>query len=131
MKIVLILLAILYVTSASATDLFLDFETECSSTGKSLKFVCEKSKKERVLIFNENSEWYGRNPQSGDVWELGIVKADDYIVVLNNPVFFSGTSVIHLMRATDKFYWSEVAYSDILEQMEVTIRIGTISVVRK
>ena len=131
MKIVLLLLATLHVSIANATDLFLDFETECSSTGNSLKFVCEKSKKDRALIFNENGKWYGRNPQGGDVWELGIVKADDNIVVLNNPVFFSGTSVIHLMRATDKFYWSEIAYSEILEHMEVTIRIGTISVVQK
>ena len=131
MKYFLILLALLFTSTASADDYFLEIEKSCTATGNKLNFKCEKSAEERVLIFNEGNNWYGKNPKGESVWELGVIKTDEYILVLNNPVFFSGTSVLHLMKATGKFYWSEFAYSDILEENDATVRYGTFSKVNK
>jgi len=49
---------------------------------------------------------------------------DDYKVVLNNPVFFSGHIVIYLMKPTARFYWSEFAYSSVLKADEAHVRFG-------
>jgi len=130
MKHFLFLSALIFSVPAIANDFFLELEKQCMSTGNQLNFKCDKIN-QRVIIFLEGSNWYGKNPENGSTWELEVLKADKYILVLNNPVFFSGTSVLHLMKDTGKFYWSEFAYSDILEENEATVSYGTISKVHK
>ena len=128
---ILLLAFITFSSAINAAEYFLEFEQECSTSGNTLDFKCVKSTEERVVIFFQNKKWYGKNPESGTVWELDVVKADQYILVLNNPVFFSGTSVIHILKATGKFYMSEFAYSSFLEENEATVRYGSIRKVNK
>lgn len=107
-----------------AEEYFLEIEKVCSSTGNKLEFSCEKKTDERQLIFFENGKWYGRNPSNAR--ELSVVRNDDFILVLDNPISFSGTDRIHLLKATGKFYWSQFAYSDLLEESEATVKYGSI-----
>ncbi len=114
--------------SSIAEEYFLEIEKACSSSSSGLNFECE-AKKDRQLIFSENGKWYGRNPDN--IRELSIVKSDDYILVLENPVYFSGTDRIHLLKATGKFYWSQFAYSEVLEESEAHVKYGSIVKVEK
>ena len=95
--------------NALSEEYFLEIEKVCFSYGDKLEFTCETKKDERKLIFSENGKWYGRNPDNAQ--ELSVIKNDEYILVLENPVYFSGTDRIHLIKATGKFYWSVFAYS--------------------
>ena len=63
--------------------------------------------------------------------ELSVMKQDDYVFVLNNPVYFSGSSVVHIMKKTGRFYWSEFAYSEILKADEGHVRVGRFSLKSK
>jgi hypothetical protein len=64
-----------------------------------------KSKCEQAAIFTHNGKWFGHNPGSDHVWELAVLKEDQNILVLDNPVFFSGQSVIYLMQPAHRFSW--------------------------
>ena len=46
-----------------------------------------------------------RSPYITHHWELAVLKEDQNILVLDNPVFFSGKSVMYLMKPTHRFYW--------------------------
>ena len=133
MKTIFFLAALMFTQAIIAEEYFLEFYKTCSTTGNKLDFKCKKSKSERVLIFTENNKWYGKNSEkgTGSIWELSIVKSDQHVLILDNPVFFSGTSVIHLMKTAGNFYWSEFAYSEILKEMEGTVRYGKISKINK
>ena len=108
----------------SAEEYFLEIEKVCSSTGNKLEFSCEKKTGERHVIFLESGKWYGRNPSNAR--ELSVVRNDEFILVLENPVSFSGTDRIHLFKATGKFYWSQFAYSELLEESEATVKYGSV-----
>ncbi|MDH3630370.1 MAG: hypothetical protein OER98_04550 [Gammaproteobacteria bacterium] len=73
---ILLLAFITFSSAVNAADFFLEFEQECTATGNTLDFKCKKSTEERALIFFQDKKWYGKNPESGTVRELGIVKAD-------------------------------------------------------
>ena len=77
---------------------------------------------EFTLVQNGN-KFTGINP-SGGMFELKLLEMTPYIIVLQNPVGFNGTSMIHITSTDKKFYWSEVAYSTILNEREVTVRSG-------
>lgn len=115
-------------TSVVAQDYFLEIEKVCHSSGSELKFEC-KGKIQREQIFSQNKKWYGRN--ENDVQELKIVKEDEYILVLANPVLFSGTDLIHIIKPTNKFYWVQVAYSEVLNESETTTKYGSLIKIAK
>lgn len=131
MRIFTFLLLVLLSSRVISMEVFLEFERKCSIIKDDFKFECKKSTRGRTLIFSENGKWYGKRSSDSSIWKLDIVKEDEYILVLGNTVFFSGTSLLHLMKATGKFYWSEVAYSEILEEDEATVHYGSIFKVNK
>jgi len=113
-----------------AQEYFLEIEKSCTSSGDKLEFKCHKSKKQKLSLFDNNGKWYGRNADADNVWNLNILKDDPNILILENPVFFSGKSIIYIMKPTKRFYWSEFAYSEILNEQEATIEYGRIIEVR-
>jgi hypothetical protein len=114
---------------ACAEEYFLEIEKVCSSEGNQLTFECKVVKSERHLIFSESGFWYRRN--STTARNLKVVLNDAHILVLENPVLFSGTDTIHIIKRTGKFYWSQFAYSDILLQSEATVKYGSVVKVAK
>ena len=76
-------------------------------------------------------KWFDRNPGSDNVWQLAVLKEDQNILVLDNPVFFSGKSIIYLMKPTRRFYWSEFAYSDILKEQKGTVKYGRVLEIKR
>lgn len=101
-------------TPAFAFDYKLTFDQTCSYNSTKQTFPCEKSDQPVTELKEVRGKWFGVNPTGTKGMELEVVKDDQYITVLRNPVYFSGISLIHLMKKTGRFYWSETAYSDIL-----------------
>ena len=124
LKQALIVALMIFANFAYAEDYFLEIEKTCSSEGSQLVFECKAVKSERHMIFSENGAWYGKNTSS--VRQLKVVLNDANILVLENPVLFSGTDTIHIIKGTSKFYWSQFAYSDLLHQSEATVRYGSV-----
>jgi hypothetical protein len=122
---VLSVLVLLATTSVYAGEYFLEIEQSCTTTGNKIAFKCE-IKSEKVSIFVQNGKWFGRNAGSDNLWQLDVLKEDQNILVLDNPVFFSGKSIIYLMKPTRRFYWSEFAYSGVLKEQEGTVRYGRV-----
>lgn len=110
---------------ASAFDYKLTFDQTCSYNSTRRTFPCEKSDQPVTELKEVRGKWFGVNPGGTRGMELEVVKDDQYIMVLRNPVYFSGISLIHLMKKTGRFYWSETAYSDILKDDDSTVRVGT------
>jgi len=114
--------ALLTATHLSAQEMRFVIEQSCFSTGSGLNFKCKKENKEFTLDQN-GKKFTGINP-SGGMFKLKLLEMTQYIIVLQNPVGFDGTSMIHITPTDKKFYWSEVAYSTILNEREVTIQSG-------
>lgn len=128
------LLIVLVAAPTWADDYLLEIEQSCTTTGEKIAFKCEKGSHSEIIkypIFNQNGVWYGRNPSGGAEWKLAVLKEDDYVLVLDNPVFFSGKSIIYIMKRSNSFYWSEFAYSEVLNENEGTVRQGRVLKVRK
>ncbi len=109
-------------------EYLLSYERECSYKGPS--FECKKSAERATIRQRPDGKWVGIN-QPGREIELSVMKQDDYVLVLNNPVYFSGSSVVHIMKKTGRFYWSEFAYSEILKADEGHVRVGRFSLKTK
>jgi len=110
--------------AANAFEYELTFDQSCSYKAESRSFPCEKTDQPITLIVEQRGKWFGMNPGSKHRIELGLIRNDQYSVVLQNPVYFSGISVLHLMKKTGRFYWTETAYSEILQADEATVRVG-------
>jgi hypothetical protein len=124
MRNLLIFILFAFSTAVYCEDFFLEIEKSCTTSGNKLEFKCTTKKGERHLIFSKNGKWFGRN--ANNARELAVVKNDKYILVLENPVYFSGTDRIFLLKATGKFYWAQFAYSDVLNESEGTVKYGSI-----
>ena len=121
----LILLLVVFAQPALAFEYVLSYEQECDMrSGRS--FECRSSSKRTTIRQQPDGKWVGINPDGSQIG-LSVMKHDDFVLVLNNPVFFSGTSVIHIMKKTGRFYWSEFAYSEILKADEGHVRVGRVS----
>ncbi|MBT2336480.1 hypothetical protein J7E49_21530 [Variovorax paradoxus] len=125
MKKALCALALCVVAPVYAFDYKLTFDQTCSYNSTQRKFPCEKSDQPVAEIKEIGGKWFGVNPGSTNRIELALVKDDQYILVLRNPVYYSGVSLLQLMKKTGRFYWSEAAYSEILKEDESTMRVGT------
>ncbi|WP_440531647.1 hypothetical protein [Variovorax sp. YR566] len=112
-------------TSAFAFDYKLTFDQTCSYDSAKRTFPCKKSDQPVTELKEVRGKWFGVNPGGTNVIELEVLKDDQYITVLRNPVYFSGISLVHLMKKTGRFYWSETAYSDIRGADESTMMVGT------
>jgi hypothetical protein len=75
-----------------------------------------------------NGKWLGIEGASQRVFPLGLIKKDEYVMVFDYPVLYSGIATIVLMKKTGRFYMSETAYSDALKVQEVSIESGRFTV---
>lgn len=110
--------------AANAFEYELAFDQSCSYKAESRSFPCEKADQPIGSIIEQRGKWFGVIPGSKVRIELGLIRNDQYSVILQNPVHFSGISVLHLMKKTGRFYWTETAYSEILQADEATVRVG-------
>ncbi|MBS0450117.1 MAG: hypothetical protein JSS14_02305 [Proteobacteria bacterium] len=120
----LIWLTLFLIQPAFAFDYRLVFDQECMYQAPKRNFPCERSDQPITELREISGKWFGVNPGSKNSIELHLVKDDQYILILQNPVYFSGISLIHLMKKTGRFYWTETAYSDIVNDDEALVRIG-------
>ncbi len=109
---------------AFAFDYQLTFDQTCSYNSSKRTFPCEKSDQPITELKEVRGKWFGVNPGNKNGIELELVKDDQYILVLRNPVYFSGLSLIHLIKKTGRFYWTETSYSEILKVDDSTVRVG-------
>ena len=121
-KLFLIFFLLIHI-GAIAQEMRFVIEEKCSADGNSLLFECTKIQTEFTIIKN-GKRFIGVNSVNGTTYQLKVLEADNLITVLQNPVFFSGTSTIHLTSKDKNFYWVEVAYSTTLKKREITIRSG-------
>mgnify|MGYP001564199157 CR=1 FL=1 len=119
-----LLLLLLLAQPALAFEYALSYEQECSYKGPS--FECKNSTQRATIRQRPDGKWVGINQRGREI-ELDVMKQDDYLLVLNNPVYFSGSSLIHIMKKTGRFYWSEFAYSEVLKADEGHVSVGRVS----
>jgi hypothetical protein len=98
-------------------------EKSCLSTSQGIDFECRQDREEFTIIRNKN-RYVGINSGTGVTHDLKLIESDKNITVLQSPVFFSGTSIIHITHSDNRFYWVEVAYSTVLRSREITVRSG-------
>ena len=116
--------------TAFAETYTLIFDSECSSKGEKLDFSCKPEPSfsaQKTIIFLRDGKWFGLEGASQNVFPLNLIKRDENIIIFDYPVFYSGIATITLMKKTGRFYFSETAYSDILNVQEVSIEGGSFS----
>jgi len=62
--------------------------------------------------------------ESHQAFPLDLIKKDDYVLVFNYPVLYSGIATIVLIKKTGRFYMSEISYSEALNMQNVAIEGG-------
>ena len=123
MKIFALGLASLLASShLSAQEMRFVIDQSCTSSGQGLTFECKRENREFTLIQNGNK--FTGIHHSGVLLDLKLIEMTPYIIALQNPVGFDGTSMIHITPTDRRIYMSEVAFSTILNEREVTVRSG-------
>jgi len=103
------------------------FDSNCSSSGEKLKFSCESKPSfyaQNMTIFLSHGDWLAMDGESRQAFPLDLVKKDDYVLVFNYPVLYSGIATIVLIKRTGRFYMSEISYSEVLNVQNATIEGG-------
>jgi hypothetical protein len=103
------------------------FDSNCSSSGEKLKFSCKPKPSfyaQNTTIFLSHGKWLGMESESHQAFPLDLIKKDDYVLVFNYPVLYSGIATIVLIKKTGRFYMSEISYSETLNMQNVAIEGG-------
>lgn len=118
---------LVFASPANAQDasVVLVFNRACSYKNSKVKCIASQKTAE---LFTRNGQWYGiKDEITPEVVPLRIIKDDANILILENPVRFSGSSTVHLMKGTRAVYWSEISYSEALQSEDAHLRIGKYS----
>lgn len=108
--------------SAIGETIVLTFEKECEL--KNAELICEPSYK-TAEIYSKDGNWYGGKGQWTDNnRKLERIQEDRNFLVLKNAVSFSGSSIVHISKASGRFYWTEMAYSEMLKADDTHVRMG-------
>ena len=105
----------------------LAFDSKCSSSGEKLEFSCKSSPAswaKNTTIFVSNGKWLGKEGASQKTFPLGLIKNDEYVMVFDYPVLYSGVATIVLIKKTGRFYMSEISYSNALNVQDASIEAG-------
>jgi hypothetical protein len=107
-------------------------DKHCKSRGEQLAFVCEKTNttapyKLTVTRLPDNT-WFGE--EEGSLFSLDLIKEDNNIIVINYPVLYSGIANIVIFKATDRFYFTEIAYSSVLDEQSYDVESGNVFLVK-
>lgn len=107
------------------------FDSKCSSSGEKLEFSCKSDPAfwaQNTTIFLHNGKWLGIEGASQRAFPLSLIKHDEYVMVFDYPVLYSGIATIVLIKKTGRFYMSEFSYSNALKVQDATIEAGRFSV---
>ena len=113
--------------AAFAETYTLVFDSNCSSRGEKLEFSCKAEPSfsaQNTTIFMRNGKWLGIEGASQRVFPLGLIKKDEYVMVFDYPVLYSGIATIVLIKKTGRFYMSEISNSNALKVQDATIEAG-------
>lgn len=120
------------VRSSYAESYRLVTDKHCKSRGVALVFTCEDrdSTAPGVLTVTRlpANEWIGE--EQGNRFALEVVKEDDNVLVLNYPVLYSGIATVVLVKATRRFYLTEVGYSSALQAQSYDVEAGNFELVK-
>ena len=120
--------ALLLISQPSLADSYaLVFDSKCSSSGHKLEFACQAEpafRVEKLSIFTNGGKWFGREESRQTTFPLTLVKNDDYVMILDYPVLYSGIATIVLIKRTGRFYMSTISYSEALHVQDATIEAG-------
>jgi hypothetical protein len=108
---------------SSAQDLRFVLEERCMSTGTSLAFKCRKHDAE-FTIKKIKEKYVSLNTRSGRDEDMTVLQDDEKMLVLQEPVGYAGTSILHITKSDNNFYWVQVAYSSTFRSREITIESG-------
>jgi hypothetical protein len=119
------LLAVLFFPSfVMAQDMKFRLEERCMSTGQSLSFKCQRHDLE-FTIRKKGGKYISLNTRSGWDEDMRVLQDDSEMLVLQEPVGYSGTSTLHVTKSDNRFYWVQIGYSSVLKAREITIESGT------
>jgi hypothetical protein len=107
-------------------------DKHCKSRGEQLAFVCEKTNttapyKLTVTRLPDNT-WFGK--EEGSLFSLDLIKEDNNIIVINYPVLYSGIANVVILKATNRFYFTEIAYSSVLDEQSYDVESGNVFLVK-
>lgn len=107
-------------------------DKHCKSRGVELEFTCENRNPvaPNVLTIKRlpANEWLGE--EQGNKFALEFVKEDSNVLILNYPVLYSGIANIVLVKATGRFYFTEIAYSAALQVQSYDVESGNFNLVQ-
>lgn len=121
------LLAAFSLTPAFAQTYTLYTDSHCANRGTELMFKCNPrgsstSPSKIVITKVSNDRWLG--DERGRTFPLKFIKEDSDILILDYPVLYSGFAHIVIMKKTGRFYFTEVAYSGVLDVQSYDIESG-------
>lgn len=117
--------------TALAETYALAFDSKCSSSGAKLEFSCKSDPAfwaQNTTIFLRDGKWLGIEGTSQKTFPLSLIKNDEYVIVFDYPVLYSGIATIVLIKKTGRFYMSEISYSNVLNVQDATIEAGRFTV---
>ena len=119
---------LLLISQPSFADSYtLVFDSKCSTSGRKLEFSCQVERAswaENLTISGSNGKWFGREESAQRTFPLGLIKNDEYVMIFDYPVLYSGIATIVLIKRTGRFYMSEISYSGALGDQNATIEAG-------
>lgn len=101
-------------------------DAHCKNRGVELGFNCENSNlsvpyKLTVTRLPTN-EWIGE--EEDNKFALQFIKEDNNVLILNYPVSYSGIATVVMVKATNRFYLTEIAYSSVLKIQSYDVESG-------
>lgn len=121
------MMCVLATGAAWAQTYTLYTEKHCANRTIELTFKCKPTgsatSPSKIVISKEGpGQWLGE--ERGQAFPLNLIKEDQHILILDYPVLYSGTAHVVLMKKTGRFYFTEIAYSPVLEEQGYDIESG-------
>ena len=118
--------------TAYAESYRLATDKHCKNRGVELGFTCENRNPvaPNVLTITRMSanEWNGE--ERGNTFTLDLVKEDSNVLILNYPVLYSGIANVVLVKATGRFYFTEIGYSSVLQVQSYDVESGNFVLIK-
>jgi hypothetical protein len=117
--------------AVTAQSYFLEPISSCTTHGgEKLAFECRPVvNKYKMFLQYEKGRWVLKhvwdNPRLVNSYVLDLVRDDENILVLSQPVYFSGSRLLHFIKSKNEFFESEVAFASF--GSEATIDYGRFS----
>jgi hypothetical protein len=112
-------------------------DSHCSNRGEKLEFSCKANPSfsgAELSISQNDGIWYGREKLKKlkgfekNEFRISLLKHNESVMVFDYPVMYSGIANIVLIKKTGRYYFSEIAYSELLNAQEATIEAGRFTI---